>query len=953
MSAGAPWSVKGIDPKAREIAKDLARRSGMTLGEWLNQVIMEDGEDEAVTVAPFGRRSAPYGGPDRRGRQRRLDDAYDRDAYALEQRERSRPPAIDARDDIELAQVMQTLATLSARLETAENRTTLAISGVDQAVARLLARLEANERDQLATADRLERVSEDLRDNQERAYDRLRDVERHANSPRSVEAMRGIEEALGKIAGQVLEADTRHRADVTRAREDLVEVGRRLDRVEDRREPDTAGLVDGVVARISERLEQAEARTSGAIRTLESSLIHLDERLKSTETRLDADRETRFEKLAGDLSQRVEEARSELVRRFDTAADGRFDQVDRSLAELSGHVQAAETRSAQAIERMGHEVLRIAQNLNRRMTGVERSSSQAVERVGGEMTRVANAVETRLRQADSMQAQHLEKLGQEIARISERLTERIAHSERRNALTADDVGERIGRVADKLEAKYDRASGEIADRIRQSEERTARLLAEARETIDRSLARTEERAAAPEAPPAPVVREQPQALRRETPAFPQQPFPQQSFEREAFAQDTFAPEPFAAENFDEPAFAPAAPEALFEPAAQAPQFQAPAFPTSNFQTLAEAAPVHDEPTADQTFDEFFSAPQTPAPATHAVEPAPFDDFSGDTEFVSPQELRAARPAVSTKEAIEAARAAARLGVRNSSADSSPLFGAKRGGGKAKLNERVEKETKREGSTVKKALLASGVAAVISVSATGYWMLAQDGGRGAHNGGVKTLAGDLFKGGADLEHAPLAAVAYAQSSASNGDQAQAETIYQKAVDKITNNAPDGVGELSRAANLGYAPAQAYLASLYTNGASGVAKDPTEARRWTERAALGGNRRSMFNLGMFFFEGTGGPQDQAEAANWLKKSAELGLVDGQYNIARLYEQGIGVKRDPIEAYKWYLIAGRNGDGPAKSGAALLRNSLDESDRENAERAAAAFRAPDPDSTGAAGQ
>ena len=42
MSAAAPWSVKGIDPRAREIAKDLARRSGLTLGDWLNRVIMED-----------------------------------------------------------------------------------------------------------------------------------------------------------------------------------------------------------------------------------------------------------------------------------------------------------------------------------------------------------------------------------------------------------------------------------------------------------------------------------------------------------------------------------------------------------------------------------------------------------------------------------------------------------------------------------------------------------------------------------------------------------------------------------------------------------------------------------------------------------------------------------------------------------------------------------------------
>src|SRR5690606_15909154 len=75
-AAAAPWSVKGIDPKAREIAKDLARRSGMTLGEWLNSMIMDEPEDDDQ-VATLPRRSPipdPY---DRRSRSRRLDDAYD------------------------------------------------------------------------------------------------------------------------------------------------------------------------------------------------------------------------------------------------------------------------------------------------------------------------------------------------------------------------------------------------------------------------------------------------------------------------------------------------------------------------------------------------------------------------------------------------------------------------------------------------------------------------------------------------------------------------------------------------------------------------------------------------------------------------------------------------------------------------------------------------------------
>ena len=41
MKPGVPWSVKGIEPEAREAAKEAARRSGMTLGEWLNAIILE------------------------------------------------------------------------------------------------------------------------------------------------------------------------------------------------------------------------------------------------------------------------------------------------------------------------------------------------------------------------------------------------------------------------------------------------------------------------------------------------------------------------------------------------------------------------------------------------------------------------------------------------------------------------------------------------------------------------------------------------------------------------------------------------------------------------------------------------------------------------------------------------------------------------------------------------
>jgi localization factor PodJL len=48
MKPGIPWSVKGIEQEARVAAKDAARRSGMTLGEWLSSLILETagGEDD-------------------------------------------------------------------------------------------------------------------------------------------------------------------------------------------------------------------------------------------------------------------------------------------------------------------------------------------------------------------------------------------------------------------------------------------------------------------------------------------------------------------------------------------------------------------------------------------------------------------------------------------------------------------------------------------------------------------------------------------------------------------------------------------------------------------------------------------------------------------------------------------------------------------------------------------
>ena len=951
MSAGAPWSVKGIDPKAREIAKDLARRSGMTLGEWLNQMILEDVEEESAARKPVN------AGPERRARLRSVEGGLSADAEAR---------------DAGLERVTRALEGLAQRIEASELRSSQAIGGVDRAVAGLLGRLETAERGQGAAALKFDRAAQELRADQARLADRLRQVQQEAAGPRSLQALKALEQAMGKLAGQLYEGDAR-------TNEALVAIDRRIDRL-DEAAPGEDALIEGLVARIGERLEQAEARTSGAIRALEGSFTHLDERLNHAEIRLDAARETRFEALAEELSRRVDEARAELAVGLDAAVSGRFDRLERALDHLGGHVEAAEKRSAEAIEHMGHEVVRIARNLDSRMVGVERASQRGLAETRGELARIAEAAEQRFRLAETGHAQALERLGQEIGRISQQMTARIVEAEQRAAVTTAESGARLERTAGLLEAQVGKASADLAERIRESEERTARLIEETREKIDRTLT-----AAAPEPEPKPE--------RTYTPG--------PGFMAAAPAEALFEPEPEASQARSAWTVEPA-PRAVAHAEAAEALFEAAPPPEPAFYIPADA-PEPDFYAASETQEpEFYAeseageAEWAPAQALSAGAVEDEDAFSAETEFLPHQDgVADDQPILSTRAALEAARNAARSGGARPNREDDRAFGFGLGGlklgTKTKLSERVAKETKRESSTVKTAALSTAFAMVLTSSVVGYKLIlsrqpawSPSPAKRPTIGTVKILDPEAAPPPRDAQpladdpsspdglaarsttsadapppvapaagrtstSQPLAAVALATAPMPAAKppaklaEPTATDLYQQALRKLSAQEPGGLALMTKAANEGYAPAEFHLGKLYENGEAGLVKDPAAARRWTERAAQAGEPRAMHNLALYYFDGVGGSKDLIEAADWFRKAAGAGVVDSQYNLGRLYEQGYGVQRDPAEAYKWYLVAARAGDQESKSAAEQLKASLSAQDLKAAERAAAAIQSP----------
>ncbi|WP_068878989.1 SEL1-like repeat protein [Phenylobacterium sp. CCH12-B4] len=127
-------------------------------------------------------------------------------------------------------------------------------------------------------------------------------------------------------------------------------------------------------------------------------------------------------------------------------------------------------------------------------------------------------------------------------------------------------------------------------------------------------------------------------------------------------------------------------------------------------------------------------------------------------------------------------------------------------------------------------------------------------------------------------------------------------------------PKAVGRLTTLAQVGDAKAQVKLAGLYEAGRGGVPRDLGAARRWTLRAARGGDRTAMYNAAVFLMEGEGGPQDMREAGFWFRRAAERGVVDAQYNLGMMYEVGRGIEQNAAEARRWYAAAAKAGDSAA---------------------------------------
>lgn len=994
MSSAGPWSVKGIDPRARAAAKEAAQRRGMTIGEWLSEKMLEPNNNSMG-----GQNNDPRAG----------QSSLVRDMYP--------GPRFGSQDDYPSSGRDASAAEIEAlakRLEATEHRSTLAITGIDQSVLGLLARLENIEQSQ-------------------------KDVEANlASSLHSLETrLHEAEESSEEFAAGL----SRSLKDVTRRVDSIAERSETANSTTRHELGKDVELINTRSDEISQRLADAERHTDNAIRSLEASFSSLETRLKDAEISLQDNSNTgltemfeeRFSLISNELVKVVAETRGQLAAQIQAeAANPKLKEMDSALGEMRERLAGTENRHANTLERIAVEVSKLGgavesrlratdEKVDKKFDALRQEQADALDKVGHSMTEVVERLEARFEKADEDRnaGDELEarlrdseaRTGQMVEAALQRLHQRLDDAEDQSEAAISPVQRALNSLTERLNALEDRSAPPFSDF---DEALTAPHAASG----TGNSAEPAQSARAPAArwddtgnigTPGELVTPPPQAgsgMNFDGGVLP--PLNDDQFAAHNQMAGGYTPEmaDYAAQQAqpasqempraasgqpqtDRPIGATA--DASFMAAARrsvltgAPEsgFAYPAGPVApgapalkpkkegRNRTLLMAASIvalvavfgaagmalldiggnkgnSGYQLAKQdgiTNDSFLNGSQTTdAPDSQMADAAASNDVDMDG-----QEARMANAGDGTAASSDATPAPApavkvepKPVTRKPAAHQEPQYQppartqvAKRQSTPSRSNSKPKTQTAIVHQPKTKPIeMASAHTSERPAAPVIHRPGTSQNVHADRDKPVVLGAGRPV----DLSTGSSSSRPTMEQAAQAGDPVALYQYAQTLLD--TGDTANAFKEMKQAAERGLPAAQYQLAKYYENG-SGTAKNEQEARRWIERAANGGNRRAMHNLAMYYAEGRTVPQSYETAAKWFEQASLLGLTNSEFNLALLYEQGLGVPKSLPDAYVWYAIAANAGDRGAEQKMQALKSQLPADAVKEAETIVARFK------------
>lgn len=983
MKPGIPWSVKGIEPETREAAKDAARRSGMTLGEWLNSMILDsaDGSEPASVPVPRYQRTAP-----RDDTSIRLEDIAEQ-LSRIARREQDTAPQRVSYGDETRSEDAETLAKILNRVESNERQTVEAFSAVNERLA-ILGRQIVQSKPTTITRPEEPAAFKSL----ETA---VRNIVEHieVSEKRTRDSLKSMQDRMGEMAQratasnseQVLQSAPAFSQLETR----LSDLANRVERHETRPQPGLPDILRKELSQLTERIEfvreQAELLASkaqtAAVQTSQQELREIEKRILSLLKEAQATfasnggNNAELQKLRAEiatLNQRIDGART------DTASE-------RDVHALRVAVEQLSTRVAQ-----GPDMRPIA-DMDKRLADITQRLEQ--------------------NQLSSRNDPKLGELERRMAELDHRLNDAIKLQDDGGAQIAlqekiSEVADRVGRTEHQLGhlETIERAINQLFESIEQS--RTwAKDVAEdaANRMADRlmnsPLTATQPQGASPELK---ALEEGLRAVResaigadkrnQETLLAVHDTLEQivsklAELETAAVGQQVAAAaqnsQSFATPNLGQSGFWNAETPAA-APAAEFPTFSSPVFETpepdisAHVEGLFKDAEAAGEP---NPLSDWLPKSQFPA-AVEQVDETPESNEPPADDFIAA--ARRAAQAASGKSLLGSITP----GIANPGKKGSKGFKLPFMKGKAKVESPALNAEKlppqiqpaaKTSSNKRMTLLLAGLVLLAGVAAFTANIMGKP---------VKTgflFAPPVMENKAAPTPAPAqnktvtpatAAVPQNQSSVDAVDGILTGSLPGQKTDATlasivaepgsVANEPEappaelGTEALLRAAEHGDAAAQFIIATRYLDG-DGTEQDVTRAAHWYQKAAIAGLAPAQYRLATLFERGRGVPKDASAALVWYQRAAEQGnvkamhnaaviaagteagktdydlafkwflaasqngLKDSQFNLAVLYERGLGTKVNAAEALFWYTIAAGQNDADAQKRVTVLSQSL----------------------------
>lgn len=934
MKPGIPWSVKGIDQEAREAAKDAARRSGMTLGEWLNMLIKEQSEESDIPDPRFRAPSkvAPAPAPTTQPRRAADDIASKLDMLAEQLTSLTRQGS-------ETAAARFVPHAVHAAVET-------------QSLAELVDRVERNEREAAALigdlVDRLERLERLGVELAERPQVEL------PQRPEDVPGYVALEGAMRNIISHVETSETRTRDTLKSLQDRLANLAARADKAEAERasgsDPAIAEL-EQRVGDLAERLAQSEHSQRNAFES------RLDREVETLSDRIEAlarsgenlSRDARAAALDAARSEtagveaRLQASASEAQRQAAAALE-----AAREVERLHGAIESLEQRfdDIKADTASERDLSSVKLSLEQLAATVAQASSQ---RPLAELDRRIGELARRMDDPTppSQVVAHLDELESRIHRLDARLKELATSGG--NAVTLSTFNAEIRMVGDRL-SSFERQLARIAtldNSIAQLQQGLDENRAEAR-----SIAETAARDAAGRimgsghagAEPSPEIvalRDGLHAVKATAENADRRTQETLEAVHETLEHIISRLADMEARDTEAPA---ARPEAMTLRSTHGPRLREPP-PASRTFTVPTSF-TREEPEAEDAEADFDPGPvpdmpgspdRSDADADHgaALETEPErEDFIAAARRAAQAGGRSGSPILnglsSLSQRFSAPESEARAASGRKSRFSLPFLRRRREAEAAAPVEqsvpaRNEPAEPAARSGTRRRLILAGLVLLAAVAAfaasRGYL-----GGVTPAPKASQSVAGPKF---ADLSHSIVAPRVSGVKQdptpmqqpvrVAMSDPLATASLLPSRSARLTADRldQDGVGAKSDA------DAQPGLsAPLPASTRQPAELPPAEVGAESLRqAALAGDPNAQFIVASRYLDGRSVAQDLARAADWFGRAAEQGLAPAQYRLAMLYERGRGVEQDREAAKAWYLRAAGKGNVKSMHNLAVL--------------------------------